>query len=112
MEAVVKWALGFVDSLPPIPASNILVFVVLLLAVLPLARKAFRSPPEISSHEPQEAYPMVLLQASSVYTVLTDIQISLQRVNERLAVCEQMLRRRQKPVRNRRKKPAPAPEVE
>lgn len=108
MEAIVNWALGFVDKLPPVPASNLLVLFVIVLAVLPLARKAFRSPPP----EMPEAVPMVLLQAASVYTVLTDIQISLQRVNDRLAVCEQMLRRRQKPVRNRRKKPASAPEVE
>lgn len=108
MEAIVKWALSFVDKLPPVPASNLLVLFVIVLAVLPLVRKAFRSPPP----EMPEAVPMVMLQASSVYTVLTDIQISLQRINGRLEVCEQMLRRQQKPVRGRRKKAAPVAPLE
>lgn len=103
MDAIVKWALGIIDKVPPIPASNLLAFIVIGVLIAGLIRKAMRSPPP----EPlPEAVPMVLLDAGSVYTVLTSIQMEVTKLNGRMETVEQMVRRRQKPVRRRKKKDA------
>lgn len=107
MEALSKWAIAFLEKLSPIPVSNLLAFAVVALLVIPLIRKAFRSPPE---PEAPDAVPMVMLRADGVYTILTDMQIEIHRMSDRLMMIEQMMRRRQKPVRNRRKKEVPSVE--
>lgn len=100
MESALKWAFSIVESLPPVPVSNLLAFLIIALAVAGLVRKALRTTPE-----PQpDPVPMVMLNAGSVYTILTNLEISVARLERRAEVIETMLRRRNKPVRNRKKK--------
>lgn len=106
MEYVLKWALAFVDKIPPIPASNLLAFIIIALLIAGLVRKAIRSPSPVPVPEP---IPVVTLNASSVYTVLVNIELELAKVSKRVQllgdeidVIGTMMRRRHKPVRNRR----------
>jgi len=106
MEYVIKWALAFVDKVPPIPVSNLLAFIIIALLIAGLVRKAMRSPPPVES---TESSPIVTLNAGGIYTILVNVEIELAKVSKRLQILNDevevigsMLRRRHRTVNNRK----------
>lgn len=85
-------------KLPPVPVPFLAAFIIYLLVIVPLIRRAIRKEP--MSHA-IDSNPQVLMNAGGVYTILTNIQLALSDLSHkhddvarRLTVIDKMLRRR------------------
>ncbi len=101
MDKLTNWALAQLDKLPPVPVPILIGLLIVLLYVFPTIRRALKSHVEPPEHIKPESIPVVQLNAGAVYTVLTNIQLTLdglrldiQQLRGRIDIIDRMLRRK------------------
>lgn len=102
MGKLIEWSLDQISDFPSIPVPFILGLFVIFMVVFPTIRKAWRAQVE-EIPKPVDALPIVQLNASAVYTVLTNIQLSIEELkldvtelHTKVDILKLMLRRRQR----------------
>lgn len=106
MDKATSWALSQLDKIPPVPVPVLVGLAILLILIYPTIRKALKAHVEAPMIAPQESAPVVQLNAGAVYTVLTNIQIAvdrlsldLQQLTVKVEIVDRMLRRRKPPAK-------------
>ena len=77
MGRLIDWSLDQIGRLPSVPLPFLIACAIVFLIVFPTVRKAWKAHvPDVP--KPIEAVPIVQMQASGVYTILTNMQLSIE----------------------------------
>lgn len=106
MDKATSWALAQLDKMPAIPVPVLMGLLIIAVWVYPTIRKALKSDvqPPVAVVVATDSVPVVQLNAGNIYTVMVNIQLSLENLTYQvkemegqLKVLHQMVRRRAKP---------------
>lgn len=112
---IVKWALDSIGQIPPIPVPSLVAMIILIIVVLPLVRKALRSPSDHDRHH-DEGIIRQTTESPWLITTLVNIDLrqnqmaldmektlaSLSDVSDKMDTIENLLRHRHNGSRRRR----------
>lgn len=103
MGKLLDWALDKIDHMPAVPAPFLIAFIVVMVLILPAARRALTVKVDTPA-PPLEAVPMVMLNAGGVYTVLINIEVKIQALTDTISKLADRLEYLESTVRRQRKR--------